>query len=155
MNATLLAFIAAFALVPPGYAGAAASAQDQTPAAINVTINPEERVSVALGPFPPQPAPQGVAFDLPVRIVNQGFATGRLEARLVGDPHPDAVIAFASDRLKGVPAETRMLRITLTSQAPTDLTIAFRLANEAPDLGGRDRIHLLLRSPPDAGARGP
>jgi hypothetical protein len=36
-----------------------------------------------------------------------------------------------------------------------DLTIAFRLANEAPDLGGRDRIHLLMRSLPDAGTRGP
>jgi hypothetical protein len=155
MNAALPAFIAALALAPAGYAGATASAQDQALAAINVTINPEERVSVTLGPAAPQPAPRGVPFDLPVRIVNQGFATGRLEARLVGDPRPDAVIVFPSDRLKGVPAETRMLRITLTSQAPVDLTISFRLANEALDLGGRDRIHLLMRSLPGAGARSP
>jgi hypothetical protein len=145
MNAAFPVFIAAFALAPAGYAEATASAQDQSLPAITVTINPEERVSAALGAAAPQPAARGVPFDLPVRIVNQGFATGRLEARLVGDPHPDAVIAFSSDRLKGVPAETRMLRITLTSEAPVDLTIAFRLASEAPDLGGRDRIHLLLR----------
>ena len=154
MNAAIPAFLAALALAPAGYSEATASAQDLGPAAINVTINPEERVSVTLGPAAPQPAPRGVPFDLPVRIVNQGFATGRLEARLVGDPRPDAVIAFSPDRLKGVPAETRMLHVTLTSKAPVDLTIAFRLANEAPDLGGRDRIHLLMRSLPDAGTRG-
>jgi hypothetical protein len=92
--------------------------------------------------------------DLPVRIVNQGYATGRLEAKLVGEPAPSAVLDFHPDRLKGSPLEMRTLRITLTSSAPTDLTIAFRLSNQVPDEGGRNRVHLLMRPQSRPGARG-
>jgi hypothetical protein len=120
-----------------------------------VTKNLGERVSVSLGTVAHRDAPKGVPFELPVRIVNQGYAMGRLEARPVSGPHPDAMLAFPFYGLKGVPAETRMLRITLTSHAPTDPTIAFQLSSGAPDLGCRDRIHPLLLPSPDAGASAP
>jgi hypothetical protein len=50
--------------------------------------------------------------------------------------------------LQGVPEELRMLHLTLTKPGVTNLTIAFKAHNEIPDLGGRDRVHFLLRCIP-------
>jgi hypothetical protein len=115
---------------------------------INITINPEARVSVVLAGVLPPPAPCGTATDLPVKIVNQGFVTAPLEAELVGDAPADVTLDFHPDPLKGVPDELRTLHITLTKPGPTDLTIAFRAHNEIPDLGGRDRVHFLIHCLP-------
>ena len=114
-------------------------------APIQIKINPEARVSVTLGGALPPPVICGTPAELAVKIINQGFVTARLEARLVGEPPPDASIDFPPVPLKGVPEESRTLRITLTKPVPTDLTIAFRPHNDIGDLGGRDRIHLLMR----------
>lgn len=112
---------------------------------IKITINPEARVSVMLAGALPLPAACGTAADLPVKIVNQGFVTASLEAELVGDVHAGVTLDFNPEPLKGLPEELRKLHITLTKPDPTDLTIAFRAHKELPDLGGRDRIHFLLR----------
>jgi hypothetical protein len=146
---------AVLALLLPARAGEGGRAHDHDAAGtavpgdahIRVTINPEGRVSVTLGASLPAPAPYGTPVEFCIEIVNQGFATGRLEAQLVGLPPAAATLDFHPEPLKGVPRETRTMRITLTGTAPTDLTIAFRLHNEFPDLGGRDRIHLLMRGP--------
>lgn len=112
---------------------------------IKITINPEARVSVSLaGPLPPS-APCGKPAELLVKIVNQGFVTVRLEAELVGEAPAGAALDFHPEPLKGVKEELRTLRIVLTKPGPTDLTVAFKLHNETPDLGGRDRIHFLMR----------
>jgi len=112
---------------------------------IVITINPEGRVSaMIMGALPP-PVACGVPVELTVAVINQGFSTGKLEARLVGNPAAAATLDFHPDALKGAPLEKRSMKITLTGAAPTDLTIAFSLRNESPDLGGRDRIHMLLR----------
>jgi hypothetical protein len=153
MRRTVLASAAILALLLPGHAEESGRAHDRDTAGaampgdahVRVTINPEGRVSVALGVALPAPAPYGTPVDFRVEIINQGFATGRLEAQLVGIPPAGATLDFRPEPLKGVPRETRTMRITLTGTAPTDLTIAFRLHNEFPDLGGRDRIHLLMR----------
>jgi hypothetical protein len=152
MHIRLPVIAAALALLS-AHASGAEKPDDHPPAAaalpsdapITVTINPESRVSVTLGGVIPPQARPGTPVAWAVRVVNQGFATGRLEAQLVGDPAPGAVLDYNPERLKGSPTEMRTLRITLTNSAPTDLTIAFRLSNEAPDLGGRDRIHVLIR----------
>lgn len=111
---------------------------------IHVTVNPEARVSVRLAGKMPTPAACGMAVDLPVRIVNQGFLTARLEVRWVGTPPPGAVLEFAAEPLKGVPEELRVLRVTLDKPGTTDLTLAFQSADDLPDLGGRYRIHFLM-----------
>ncbi len=135
----------AFAIQAEGAATPEARPSAQSAEPIKVTINPEGRVSVVfLGPLP-VPTPRGTPVELAVRIVNLGFITGRLEARLVGAPAGSG-LEFASEPLKGSPAEVRPLRITLQEAGTTDLTIAFRIRNESPDLGGRDRIHLLIQS---------
>jgi hypothetical protein len=81
---------------------------------------------------------------LPVLVVNQGFVTAQLEAELVDAP-AGVTLEFHPDPLKGVPEELRKLQITLTKPGTTDLTVAFKAHNEIPDLGGRDRIHFLMR----------
>jgi hypothetical protein len=111
---------------------------------IKITINPEARVSVVLVGALPRPVPCGTAADLPVKIVNQGFVTSRLEAEFVGEVPAGVSLDFHPAPLKGVREEFRNLRITLTKPDPTDLTIAFRAHNETPDLGGRGRIHFLM-----------
>jgi hypothetical protein len=152
MKRMLPAIVAAFALHLSGHAEASdqpdgrpsAGAAASGDASIIVTINPEDRVAVALAGALPGPAPRGTPVDFKIKIVNQGFATGLLLAHLV-DPPQGAVLDFHPQRLTGSPQELRTLRIMLKNSAPADLTIAFRLSNEMPDLGGRDRIHLLIR----------
>lgn len=122
-------------------------AQDKTvlqQAPIQITINPEARVSVALAGSLPDPVSCGTAVDFAVKIMNQGFITSRLEAEFVGDTPAGVTLDFRPEPLKGVREELRHLRITLTRPDPADLTIAFKAHNEVPDLGGRDRIHFVM-----------
>ena len=111
---------------------------------IRIVVNPEARVSVTeVGAVPD--VHRGVAAGIPVRIVNQGFVTGVLEAELVGNAPSWVSMEFPPERLKGQPSETRTLRLVFSRRGTADLTIAFRIHTEAPDLGGRDRIHFLVR----------
>jgi hypothetical protein len=123
--------------------GAGLAAPNDPP--ITITINPEARVSVALAGALPPPARCGAPAELTVKIVNQGFVTSRLEVSFVGDPPAGATLEFHPEPLKGAAQELRWLHITLTRPGTTDLTIAFKARNEAPDLGGRDRVHFLMR----------
>jgi len=153
MSRVLLALGALlFSSLPCRAAGGPPASERCSPAAawagdasILVTINPEGRVSVAIVGALPPPATYGTPVEFSVAVMNMGFSTGRLEARLVGSPPAAAALDFAPEALKGVPQERRTLRVTLTGAAPTDLTIAFGLRNESPDLGDRDQIHMLLR----------
>ena len=112
---------------------------------IQITINPEARVSVALaGSSLPHPVPCGTAADFSVKILNQGFITSRLEAEFVVDTPAGVNLDFHPEPLKVVREELRHLRITLTRPDLTDITIAFKAHNEVPDLGGRDRIHFVM-----------
>lgn len=113
-------------------------------APIQITINPEARVSVALAGVLPQPVPCGTPADFSVKILNQGFITSRLEAEIVGDTPAGVSLDFHPAPLRGVHEEFRHLRITLTRPDPADLTITFRAHNEVPDLGGRDRVHFVM-----------
>lgn len=112
---------------------------------ITITLNPEARVSVARAGALPPPVKCGTPAELAVKIVNQGNFTLRLEARLVADPPAGATLHFAPAPLTGVAQEMRSLHITLSEPGTTDLTIAFKARHEAPDLGGRDRVHVLMR----------
>lgn len=120
-------------------------ATSRNDAPIKVTINPEARLSVTLAGAMPPPAACGTAANLLVNIVNRGFVTARLEAQLVGDPPVGVTLNFHPAPLKGVPQEFRELLITLTKPGLIDLTIAFKAHNEIADLGGRDRVHFLMR----------
>jgi hypothetical protein len=112
---------------------------------IKVTINPEARVSVMLAGSLPPPTHCGTPADLTVKIINQGFVTSRVEAKLIGDVPAGATLEFHPEPLTGVREELRILRIVLSVPGPTDLTLAFSAPNAIPELGGRDRVHFLMR----------
>ena len=112
---------------------------------IKITINPEARVSAMLWGVLPLPVTCGTPADLQIKIINQGFVTAKLEAKLAEDNSEGVTLDFHPEPLRGVPEEFRVLRLTLRKPGPTDVTISFTTRNNAPDLGGRDRIHLLLR----------
>jgi hypothetical protein len=145
-----LSVLAAALLLVPGVAPAHEHGEGHGPvspteAPILITINPEQRVSVALGGALPPAAACGTPVHLPVKIENQAFVTFRLEAALVEDVPAGASVMLDPEPLKGVPHELRGMHVMLTKPGLTDLTIAFRARNEAPDLGGRDRVHFLMR----------
>lgn len=138
----------AFSLLPVG--PAPADQAGHPPAASNdppivITINPEARVSVSLGGAFPPPVRCGTPAVLSVKIVNQAGLTSRLEAKLVADVPAGTTLEFHPAPLTGVPQELRELHITLANPGLTDLTLAFRAHAEAADIGGRDRIHFLMR----------
>jgi hypothetical protein len=139
----------ATALLVPALAIAAGEHHhDSTPTPndppIRITINPEARVSVKLGGDLPPPTACGKAADLTVKILNQGFVTARLEAQLV-EASAGVTLDLDSEPLTGVSEELRTLRITLTRPGPIDITVSFKARNHTPDLGGRDRIHFIMR----------
>jgi hypothetical protein len=115
-------------------------------APIEITISPEARVSAVAMPaaLPPRPA-CGARFDLPVKIINQAFVTSFLEARLVDNVPAGVTLDFRPPALTGAAEEMRFLSLVLRDASPVDVTLAFKERNGFPDLGGRDRIHFLLR----------
>jgi hypothetical protein len=134
-------FLPALAIADHEHAHESAAPDDPP---IKITINPEARVSVTLSGALPPPAACETAVDFRVKIINQGFVTSRLEAELVGDESEGTTLDFHPEPLKGVLEELRDLRITLIKPGSTDLTLSFRTHNNAPDLGGRDRVHFLM-----------
>ena len=143
-----IGFCALFIAVPAFTFVKAQNTATPPEAPIQITINPEARVSVALAGSLPHPVPCGTAADFAVKILNQGFITSRLDAEFVGDTPAGVDLDFHPEPLKGVHEELRHLHITLTKPDPVDLTIAFKAHNEVPDLGGRDRIHFVMHCIP-------
>ena len=120
----------------------------QDGALITITVNPEARVSVVRRDTAPTAARCGTAMNVPVVIVNQGFVTARLVATLVEPIPPGVTAEFSPEPLSGAAKETRTLQLILRRPGLLDVTISFRPVNDIPDLGGRDRVHLLLHCVP-------
>jgi|GEM_PF-1231486 len=112
-------------------------------APIQVTINPEARITVKRGGAMPSPSICGTPTEVAVKIVNQALITARLQAELVGSVPTEVLLEFPTEPLKGVAVEARSLRIILTHPAPTDLTVAFRAEKQIPNFGGADRAHMV------------
>jgi len=112
---------------------------------VALTINPEARVSALLVGVASKPANCRDPIELPIQVQNRGFATFRLLAYLPDAIPTSVALDLPPEPLTGATAEHRILRITLTEARTIDLTIAFRVPGDKPDLGGRDRIHLLIR----------
>jgi hypothetical protein len=113
-------------------------------APIEISINPEARVTVALvAPIPVHNACRRPII-LPVKIINDSFITAHLEARLVENVPSGVMLDFRPEPLSGKPEDWRQLALTLMEPGTKDLTISFKAHNDIPDLGGRDRIHFLI-----------
>jgi hypothetical protein len=114
-------------------------------AQIVVTINPEARVSAVLGASLPSPSPCSESTELKVNIVNQGRVTAPLRAKIVGDGAKLVTLHLAQEKLSGAPIDSRVLHINPLGNQPVDITIAFSVDDHVDDLGGRDRVHFLMR----------
>lgn len=113
-------------------------------AQIVVTINPEARVSAVVGSSMPPTPKCGEATELRVQIVNQGFVTAPLRATVVGDGKSRVALHMDAAKLNGGPQDIRLLHFMSLVSGPTDVTVAFSIDNNVGDLGGRDRVSLLL-----------
>jgi hypothetical protein len=112
---------------------------------ITIVINPEARVSATVtGPVPAPPL-RGHRVVLPVKITNKAQVTVQLVADLQEDVPSGAVLEFHPSPLEGLPEEFLTLEITLTQPKISDVTIGFQAQNTKLDLGGQNRIHLLMR----------
>ncbi|QGZ94906.1 hypothetical protein [Terricaulis silvestris] len=116
------------------------------PGTIVVTINPEARVAAAWSDAT-RPNACEPRLDILVHIHNEGFVTSNLSATLVGADASTTTLSFSGDVLRGVPMETRMLSLSRTELAPSDVTIEFALANDPTALteARRVNLHLLCR----------
>jgi len=115
-------------------------------AQIVVTINPEARVSATLGAGLPPPVACGEATELKVKIVNQGGVTAPLHARLTGDGARHAALHMDVTNLSGQSEDLRLLHLIPQGPGSVDVTVAFSIDNNVGDLGGRDRVHFLVRA---------
>lgn len=114
-------------------------------AQIVVTINPEARVSAIIGAPMPPPPKCGEPIELKVGIVNQGFVTAPLRAAIIGDIKGRVALHLEATKLNGAAEDTRLLHLIPLSSSATDVTVGFSIDNNIGDLGGRDRVYLLLR----------
>lgn len=114
-------------------------------AVIQININPEARVTASFSGAMPPPASCGTSTDLRVRIVNEAFLTAALDAELVGSVPAQVTLEFEQLPLTGAPEEFRRLRLTPARSGSTDVTVEFRARHHGPNLGGRNRVHFILR----------
>lgn len=109
---------------------------------LQITINPEARVSVVRGGRIPS-AICGQPLEIPIVIQNDGFVTAPLGVALVDPAGAFIGVELIGGAPSGAAQQQRMLRLIGIEKRPTDITIAFRLRKDFPDIGGRDRVHFL------------
>ena len=116
-----------------------------TRAPLQVTINPEARVSVVRTTAPPPRMTCGGAAPWLVRIVNQGRVGSALNATLVGDVAGPVRLQQTIERLAGAAVEYRVLTMTVATTKPIDVTLAFDVGRGTDDLALRSQLSLLVR----------
>jgi hypothetical protein len=122
-------------------------------AAIEVTINPEARVSAGQTGARLPSFTCGIEEPLLIRIVNSGHVSSVLNAHLLGESTPGKVsLGPISPHLSGASVEYRLLMLTLNSLQPLDLSIAIDAGPGTDDLSLRSQFSLLLRCSSPKGA---
>lgn len=145
-----MAFALAFALLAhTGHAGdhdhAAHGMPVPSAAALRVTINPEARVSVAIGsPLPVQPC--GGPIEIAIEVYNNARIAPKLVATALSTDFE--IVAQPAPALTGATRERRRLTIALRRSPPVDVELAFDVGPVTQDLGGRSATHLLIRCTP-------
>jgi hypothetical protein len=115
-------------------------------ATIEVTINPEARVSVSRTGVKFSPFTCGIAEPLLVRIVNLGHVSSTLNAQLLGDSATRKVsLGHISPHLSGAGVEYRLLMLKINSLQPSDLTIVIDAGPGTDDLSLRSQFSSVLR----------
>lgn len=115
-------------------------------ATIEVTINPEARVSASRTGARLPSFTCGIAEPLLIRIVNAGHVSSVLNAHLLEESTPGKVsVGPISPHLSGASVEYRLLMLTINSLQPRDLSISIDAGAGTDDLSLRSQFSLLLR----------
>lgn len=115
-------------------------------ALIEVTINPEARVSVLrTGASLPSFA-CGAAEPVLVRVINQGHITSNLEMRPLAESETSMVtLGQLTPHLSGAAVEYRLLTLTVDAVHPIDFTLTVNAGPGTDDLGLRSRLSLMVK----------
>jgi hypothetical protein len=114
-------------------------------APIEITINPEARVSISRTATALPNCTLGKRELWLMRIVNQGRVSSTLNLRLLGDEERLVELEQITPQLVGASVEYRVLLLTVIAARPIDLTIAADAGPGTDDLGLRSQLVLLLR----------
>jgi hypothetical protein len=115
-------------------------------ALIEVTINPEARVSVRRIAAPLPLFACGTAEPLLIRIVNQGRVTSNFNIRLLQETDANMVVLQPiTPHLAGATVEYRSLIMTVGTVRPVDLTLVADAGPGTDDLGLRSQLPLIVK----------
>jgi len=113
---------------------------------IEVTINPEARVSVRRTAAPLPLFACGTAEPLLVRIVNEGHVTSSFNIRLRQDTDANMVmLGRLTPHLAGATVEYRLLTMTVGTVRPVDLTLIADAGPGTDDLGLRSQLSMIVK----------
>jgi hypothetical protein len=115
-------------------------------ALIEVTINPEARVSVTRTAVPLPLFACGTPEPLLVRIINQGRVTSNFNIRLLQQMDANMVaLQPIAQHLAGAIVEYRLLTMTVDTVRPVDLTLVADAGPGTGDLGFRSQLSLIVK----------
>ena len=113
---------------------------------LEVTINPEVRVSVRRTAVPLPLFACGTAEPLLVRIINEGHVTSSFKIRLRQDPDANMVmLGRLTPHLAGAKVEYRLLTMTVATVRPVDLTLIADAGPGTDDLGLRSQLSMIVK----------
>ena len=111
-------------------------------AAIEVTINPEARVSIKRTNAPLTMPQCGKSGAWLVRVINQGFVTAGLNFRTAAS---SISLETVLPRLTGAVVEYRLLHFMMNETHQMEITLAVDAGSATSDIGGRAILPLLLQ----------
>ena len=115
-------------------------------ALIEITINPEARVSVRRTTVPLPLFACGTAEPLLVRIVHEGHVTSSFNIRLRQDTDANMVmLGRLTPHLAGATVEYRLLTMTVATVRPVDLTLIADAGLGTDDLGHRSQLSMIVK----------
>jgi hypothetical protein len=112
---------------------------------LSLAVNPEARVYATVERHRVHPATRGTPVELVVDVVNTGFVTAPVRPVLLAPGDGSVIVGWDHAALSGEQHEERVLALTSLVDGFVDVTISFALPGDPIDLGGRDRVNLLLR----------
>ncbi|MGP6176250.1 hypothetical protein ACTU6U_02985 [Microbacterium sp. A196] len=113
---------------------------------ITLSVNPEARVYASRHRPGVLEARRGAVVSVPVGISNSGFVSAPMRAVLISPADGSVEVRWSATPLDGRPTEHRTLELLVHTEGFTEVTLSFCLPFDSPDLGGRDRVRLVIRT---------
>lgn len=116
------------------------------PGSVLVSVNPEARVYASLQEPKVHRTGANTVCDIPVVVHNVGLVTASVQAALLEPSNGSVELLWNTRPLSGDQVEARSLGLVTSLEGFLEVTVSFCLPLELPDLGGRDRVRLVLHS---------